>query len=116
MPLFSSGYVEIVSTVTTCRFELTFLDRCRIGLTFFPLCDVDVDRLRRIGKFTRENVALWLSRCTGCVMEFGPRDLHAVWGTTEIAWATKEGFEVYHRNVHGRWHGGLSEDGYNQHA
>jgi hypothetical protein len=47
-----------------------------------------------IGKFTRENVELWLFKLTSPDAGSCPVDFHAVWGDIDIPWATKEGPSV----------------------
>ena len=75
--------IEIVGDVTAWSLKLTFWDR------------------RKIGKFTRENVATWLENRTRSDPGFSPVDFHTVCGDIDIPWATKEGFECYQR-IHGK--------------
>jgi hypothetical protein len=76
------AYVEVVNDVILTRYELNDGD------------------LRDIGKFTRENIAVWLSnRKTPDPFESPPvRDFHAVSGEIDIPWTT-EGAEKRF-NVH----------------
>lgn len=72
-------YIEVVGSVTAWSLKLTLWDRCMIG------------------KFTRENVEMWLANHVGLDPGFYPEDFHAVCGDIEIPWATKEGHDCYQR-------------------
>ena len=73
-------YIEVVGDITVWSQKLTLWDRFRIG------------------KFTRENVAMWLENRTRMDPGFYPVDFHAVCGDIDIPWATKEGFDCYQRS------------------
>lgn len=70
-------YIEVVGSVTAWSLQLTLWDRCMIG------------------KFTRENVEMWLANHVGLDPGFYPEDFHAVCGDIEIPWATKEGSDMF---------------------
>jgi hypothetical protein len=91
-------YIEVVSDYTMWRVELTFRVRCRIGLVILDQRSIGMGLdWRAFGKFTRENVYQWLWSHAGPDPGSYPVDFHAVWGDTDIPWATKEGFERYHQ-------------------
>ena len=82
--LIKKRYIEIVSDLTTWRFDLTLRD---------VFC---------IGEFTRENVADWIATYNSKhhALDVGytdPVDFHAVCGGQDIPWATKEASECYSR-------------------
>jgi hypothetical protein len=94
----SKRYIEIVGDYTTWGVKLTFCDRCGIGLVLLDQRSIGMGLdWRSFGKFTRENVELWLRRLAGPDPESYPVDFHAVWGDTDIPWATKEGRDCYQR-------------------
>jgi hypothetical protein len=72
-------YIEVVAGRGVCRYD-------------FELTD---EELRRIGKFTRENITKWLEHWDG--PENVPVDFHAVCDDIEIPWATEEGCDHYRR-------------------
>jgi hypothetical protein len=76
-------YIEIVGEITVWSIKLTLWDRLRIG------------------KFTRENVAMWLENRTRMDPGYYSGDFHAVCGDIDIPWATKEAFERYSRRNSG---------------
>lgn len=64
-------HIEIVGEITVWSIKLTLWDRLRIG------------------KFTRENVAVWLENRTRLDPGYYSGDFHAVCGDVDIPWATE---------------------------